>query len=636
MFSFHVPIAALAKQQQRLELIGENIANINTTGYKTSRMTFVETLGTVTGVTETSFGQGNISYTGHATDLAITGNSFFVIKAGDEQVYTRNGAFKIDVDGKLVTSSGYAVQGWMENIGSAGSGSGTSSLGDIVIDSNLVLAADATENIWLSGNLNAGLKSIAEVWNTGSEFTQKAHLTTSGVTYPLNVVAGVNDEFQITLNPKYDESTIQTITLSPGVYADADALVTEINSQITGTDLDGRVEAVNYNGSLKIRSTDGLSGTILTLNSGSNDVLSELGFNDGDNSTSGINATAATEFNDLLQVTTDLEDDDSFSINGKLQNGDEVDGSFIYGSANDGTTLGDLLNVLNTEYAGSSTAEIVDGIITLTDVEEGDSSTTISFTADSDNVGQLTVPSFVNETAGYTGRATTSIIVYDSLGKSHNLTVDFVKTKDEGTWVWTVTGADNEEIIRGGSGRAVFDNSGNFLSFIYDGGVDAVTIDPQNGAEEMIIRIRGEASGGFTGLSQYNSVSTLYGREQDGRASESLNGFSIQSDGSIIGSFGTGEEIKLAQIALATFKDPTGLQKIGDSSYVATDESGIAQIGTAESQNSTIEPSSLELSTVDLADQFTKMIEAQRAYQAASRVITTFEEVFDETSRLKR
>jgi len=62
----------------------------------------------------------------------------------------------------------------------------------------------------------------------------------------------------------------------------------------------------------------------------------------------------------------------------------------------------------------------------------------------------------------------------------------------------------------------------------------------------------------------------------------------------------------------------------------------MAHIGTPESQKSAIEPSSLELSNVDLADQFTKMIEAQRAYQAASKVISTFEEIFEQTAQLKR
>jgi flagellar hook protein FlgE len=637
MFSFHVPVTALEKQQSRLELLGENIANVNTTGYKTQRMTFIETLGTVTGISQTEFKQGSITYTGISTDLAISGNSFFVIKRGEDQVYTRAGAFSINNEGKLVNVDGFVVQGYMENISQNGAAQGTQALGDIIIDSNLVMAAQATENVWLSGNLNAGLESIAEIWTSGSAFSLKANLVSSGITFPLTVAEDVNDQFTISLNPKYTESVTEELTLSAGNYANLDDLVAEINNQIsTNQNLTGEVEAVNDNGSLKIRATDGLSGTILTLNSGTNDVLADLGFSDGDSATSGVVATEATKINDLLQISTDLVDGDKFNISGKTCTGDSVAKTFTFGSSNDGITLGGLMDVINDGWSGSSIAEIVDGKITLTDIERGDSSTTISLNADSENVGQITVPSFVNDTAGSTGRVTSSIMVYDSLGKSHNLTIDFVKTEDEGTWAWTITGTGNEEIVRGGSGRAVFDASGNFLSFVYDGGVDAVTIDPQNGSNELVIRVSGEATDGFTGLSQYDSVSTMYARDQDGRASETLSSFFVDSDGSIIGSFGTGEELKLAQIALAQFKDPAGLQKTGGSNYVATSESGIAHIGSPESQNSTIEASSLELSTVDLADQFTKMIEAQRAYQAASKVISTFEEIFDQTAQLKR
>lgn len=636
MFSFHIPVAALEKQQRHLEILGENIANINTPGYKIRRMTFLETLGTVDAIDQVQFKQGGITYTGNPTDMAINGNSFFVIKKGEESVYTRSGAFRIDASGKLVNNDGYVVQGWMENITASGVGQGTSPLGDIIIDSNLVMAAEATQNVWLSGNLNAGLNSIAEIWTSGSQYTKKAFLESSGITFPLTVQAGVNDEFTITHNPKYQEAYSETITLTAGDYNDLDSLITEINDQINNSDgLSGNVEAINENGTLKIRAIDGLSGTILTLNSGTNDVLADLGFTDDAVSISGELATESTNMNDLLQITSNLIDGDKLHIDGKKADGEEVAALFTYGSANSGITLGDLLGVINDAYSGSTEAEIEDGKIILTDVEEGDSATTISLTADADNVGQVTVPSFVNTTVGVTGRVSTSIVVYDSLGKSHNLTIDFIKTQDEGTWAWTITGAGDEEIIRGGSGRAVFDNSGNFLSFIYDGGVDAVTLDPQNGASQMTLRIHGEAYEGFTGISQFDSVSTLHGRNQDGRKSESMNGFRIANDGSIIGSFGTGEEIKLGQIALASFKDPVGLQKTGNGYYVATDVSGIAHVGTPESQNATIEPESLELSTVDLADQFTKMIEAQRAYQAASRVISTFEQIFEETSRLK-
>ncbi len=636
MFSFHIPVAALEKQQRHLEILGENIANINTPGYKTRRMTFIETLGTVNGIDQVQFKQGGITYTGNPTDMAINGNSFFIIKKNGETVYTRAGAFRINADGRLVNNDGYTVQGWMENITSSGVNAGSSPLGDIIIDSNLVMAAQATQNIWLSGNLNAGLSSVAEVWVSGSQYTKKAFLESSGISYPLTVQSGVNDEFIISHDPKYQESVTDTIKLSAGTYNDIDNLVNEINTQIGHSlDLAGKVEAINQNGVLKIRAIDGLSGTILKLNSGSNDVLADLGFTDGATSVSGELATSSTELNDLLQITSNLVAGDKLHIDGKKSNADTIEGIFTYGSTNDGTTLGDLINTINNVYSGSSVAEIADGKIVLTDIEEGDSATTISLTADENNVGQITVPSFVNTVAGVTGRVSTSIVVYDSLGKSHNLTIDFVKTRDEGTWAWSITGAGEEEIIRGGSGRAVFDNSGNFLSFIYDGGVDAVTLDPRNGANQMTLRIHGEAFEGFTGISQYDSVSTLHGRNQDGRKSESMNGFRIDNDGSIIGSFGTGEEIKLGQIALAAFKDPIGLQKTGNGYYVATDVSGIAHVGTPESQNATIEPESLELSTVDLADQFTKMIEAQRAYQAASRVISTFEQIFEETSRLK-
>jgi flagellar hook protein FlgE len=635
MFSFHIPVAALEKQQSRLELLGENIANVNTPGYKIKRMTFVETLGTVTGVTTTEFKQGAITYTGNTTDLAITGSSFFVIKKGEEQVYTRAGAFRINDEGKLINVDGYVVQGYMENITNTGTTQGTKPLGDITIDSNLVMAAQATENVWLSGNLNAGLQSVAEIWNSGSPYTLKANLMSSGITFPLTITEDVNDQFAIHLNPKYTESASEELTLRANTYNNIDSLVDEINFQINSTStLANQVQAVNDNGSLKIRATDGLSGTILTLNSGTNDVLTDIGFSDGDNSTSGVAATETTKLNDLLQISTDMVDGDKLTVSGKTCSGDSVSRTFTYGD--DENTLGNLMDLINDGWSGSSIAEIVNGKITLTDIEQGDSSTTISLNAAEDNVGQITVPSFVNETAGFTGRVTSSVVVYDSLGKSHNLTIDFVKTEDEGTWAWTIAGTGKEEVIRGGSGRAVFDASGNFLSFVYDGGVDAVTLDPQNGSNELVIRVHGEACDGFTGLTQFDSVSTMHGRNQDGRKSELLNSFHVESDGSIIGSFGTGEELKLAQIALAQFKDPVGLEKIGGSNYVATDESGMAHIGTPESQKSAIEPSSLELSTVDLADQFTKMIEAQRAYQAASKVISTFEEIFEQTAQLKR
>ena len=634
MFSFYIPTAALNEQKKTLELLGENIANLNTPGYKTRRITFVETLGTVAGVSQLMFKQGAVTYTGNVTDLAIKGDSFFIVKKGEEKFYTRAGAFSVDSSGKLVNVDGYVVQGWMEDIRGGSGAEATSTITDIVIDPDLIMPAKATENVWLAGNLNAGLESTREVWATGSAFTKKATLVSSGITFPLNVTAGVNDQFKITFDPQFGETITEELTLTAGTYNDIDSLVTEINNQINASDLKGKVEAVNAGGSLKFRAIDGYSGTTLTLSSGTNDVLSDLGFVDGVSSTSGELADESTELNDLLQVTTSLVTGDSFNIVGKNRDGESVSGTFTY---TDGATLGDLVDTINNIYSGYSTAKLENGKIVLEDDEVGDSSTTISLSASDGNTGLMSVPSFVNTESGYTARVSTSMVVYDSLGESHNLTINFTKTENTGEWNWEIVASSGETIVKGGSGKVLFDSNGSLMSFIYDGGVDALTLSLSNGAEDLVIRLHADEQEGITaGITQFNAVSTLHTKHQDGKESGTLNDFKIRSDGAIIGYFTNGEEAKLAQIALAEFANPSGLKRVGGSNFISTGESGVPNIGKAESLGSTIESGSLELSTVDLADQFTKMIEAQRAYQAAARVISTLEQIADETTRLKR
>ena len=634
MFSFYIPTAALNEQKKTLELLGENIANLNTPGYKTRRITFVETLGTVAGVSQLMFKQGAVTYTGNVTDLAIKGDSFFIVKKGEEKFYTRAGAFSVDSSGKLVNVDGYVVQGWMEDIRGGSEAEATSTITDIVIDPDLIMPAKATENVWLAGNLNAGLESTREVWATGSAFTKKATLVSSGITFPLNVTAGVNDQFKVTFNPQFGETITEELTLTAGTYNDIDSLVAEINNQINASGLKGKVEVVNAGGSLKFRAIDGYSGTTLTLSSGTNDVLSDLGFVDGVSSTSGELADESTELNDLLQVTTSLVTGDSFNIVGKNRDGESVSGTFTY---TDGATLGDLVDTINNIYSGYSTAKLENGKIVLEDDEVGDSSTTISLSASDGNTGLMSVPSFVNTESGYTARVSTSMVVYDSLGESHNLTINFTKTENTGEWNWEIVASSGETIVEGGSGKVLFDSNGNLISFIYDGGVDALTLSLSNGAEDLVIRLHADEQEGITaGITQFNAVSTLHTKHQDGKESGTLNDFKIRSDGAIIGYFTNGEEAKLAQIALAEFANPSGLKRVGGSNFISTGESGVPNIGKAESLGSTIESGSLELSTVDLADQFTKMIEAQRAYQAAARVISTLEQIADETTRLKR
>jgi len=276
--------SSLQAQQQKLELIGGNIANINTPGYKAGRMTFAETFGMVVGHKQTPFSQGTAEFTGNTTDLALTGNSFFIIQDGDERFYTRAGAFVINADGKLVNHAGQAVQGWMQNgsdFGNSQSVSNVSPIGDIIIDSNLIVPAKATENVWLTGNLNSGLENIQEVWTGASAFKTKATLTGADIQFPLDVAADTNDQFIIELDSGDVDSA--ELTLTAGQYANIDSLVTEINTQIAGSeDLSGKVEAVNLNGLLKFKVNGSDNNTRLTVRSGANDILGEIGFQDSD------------------------------------------------------------------------------------------------------------------------------------------------------------------------------------------------------------------------------------------------------------------------------------------------------------------------------------------------------------------
>ncbi|MBN4081301.1 flagellar hook-basal body complex protein [Caldithrix abyssi] len=520
--AFATALSGLKAQQAKLEMIGNNIANINTIGYKSSRMTFAEQLGQTIGITYTPFAQGTFQNTGNPTDLGIKGDGFFVIQDGENRFFTRAGAFNFNEEGKLVNSDGYVVQGWMNNINS--DVQGATLPGDIVLDMNRLSEAQATQNIWFSGNLNASLARETEVWRTQSTLTIKGN--------------------------------------GPAI--------------------------------------------------------------------------ASTDLNDLDQVVTNLQDGDTIDISGTDASGNNVTATFTYGTANNGTTVADLLNVINSAYGGIATAELVDGQIKLTDTISGNSETTINLKAGASNAGTINLPSFTNSVKGDSPVVTTTMVVYDALGGAHELTVEIEKTEEQGEWHLKVLANGDASIVGQNQGSLSFDANGKFLGYTFDNGESSIIIDPGNGAPQMEIQMNFDGKEGMSGLSHFDSVSTFAIREQDGYETGKFTGYTIDQDGMINGSFSNGQTMKIAQIAVAKFKNSSGLDKISGSIFTDSMASGDAQIGKVDELGSSIHSGVLELSNVDLADQFTKMIEAQRAFQAVSRVLTTLDEVLSETSRLKR
>ena len=141
----------------------------------------------------------------------------------------------------------------------------------------------------------------------------------------------------------------------------------------------------------------------------------------------------------------------------------------------------------------------------------------------------------------------------------------------------------------------------------------------------------------LSGITGYADVNTLAVTAQNGHSAGTLDSWSMGADGTLIGSFSNGAKQALGRIVLAGFTNPGGLEKVGGSSYVATANSGAAVVGgPGTGGNGSVSAGSLEMSNVDLSQEFTNLIVAQRGFQANARIITTSDEVLQELTNLKR
>jgi flagellar hook protein FlgE len=138
-------------------------------------------------------------------------------------------------------------------------------------------------------------------------------------------------------------------------------------------------------------------------------------------------------------------------------------------------------------------------------------------------------------------------------------------------------------------------------------------------------------------ITQYGGSTTVQANNQNGNASGALDTVSVDTSGMIVGKFSNGKTQNLARVALATFTNNAGLTRVGDTLFAASNNSGNPAIGTSGTGGrGTLTPGSLEMSNIDLADQFSKMIITQRGFQANSKIITTSDTMLEELVNLKR
>jgi len=232
-----------------------------------------------------------------------------------------------------------------------------------------------------------------------------------------------------------------------------------------------------------------------------------------------------------------------------------------------------------------------------------------------------------------------SITVFDSLGTKHELKMVAWKTAAN-KWDWKIDGSGLDITSAG-----VTEVEGTHpITFKSDGSVDTtvsgflapkIKFSPKSGAADVTIGI--DLGSGVNGLSQFAGSANAVMREQDGFGNGALQSFTIDATGTIIGSYTNGITEALGQVAMADFNNATGLQRVGDNMYQTTGNSGGAVIGYAgEGATSSIASGALEMSNVDLAQEFTDMIVAQRGFQANGRVITTSDQMLEELVQLKR
>jgi len=529
-------VSGLRTHQLLLEVVGNNLSNVNTPAFKSSRVVFSEilseTLRPATGASADTGGtnavqrglgvqtssidvdskQGTLEMTGRSLDLAIRGEGFFVVNNGEQDVYTRVGTFAIGSDGKLVhLATGYRV---MDTHGR-----------EITIPSNTRLAGNPTSEIEITGNLDAaGQEPAAEVLTSRNVFTEGAAA-----------------------------------------------------------------------------------------------------------------ATAATDLNDLDEISVAYADGDEITISGVAMDGTNVSGTFTYGAANDGTTMGELVAHVSAVFPDATCSLDVDGNIVITADATGPAALALGI---DDASGQMSWENHLfNETTPGTNGSSwdSSITIFDSQGQTHIIGLSFEKVAAN-TWDMTASlpGADGVLVDARIEGIR-FNEDGSFAQVAGTGEGDAgITLQfPSVGQQNIDINLG--SAGGFSGLTQFGGSFTAAPTGQDGYEAGTLSSVSVRSDGVIQGTFTNGLVSDIATLQIATFSNPGGLLNMGDGFVSRTPNSGLPSPGQAGSSGAgTIRSGSLESSNVDVAYEFTRLIVAQRGFQVNSRTISVTDEVLEELANLVR
>lgn len=596
MRSLFAGVSGLKAHQTRMDVIGNNIANVNTVAYKSSSMTFAALMSQTTqrasganastgtggvnprqiglGVKTSAInvnitGQGASQSTGNPFDIMITGENFFIVNNGQENYFTRDGSFYVDGAGNLaMTSIGYSVMGWQVDEETGAIKKDSVSALRIMNTANMNYPPEATTQGYMSGILD---KLDTDVTSSSGKVVNFQFYDDLGYSYNAKFVfkqseTDAKNEYSLELD-KITDSDGKEVEMTAEQKA---AVFGQTQTQAQS----GRVAlGKGYkweNGVLK--DADGKELASLTAIQG-----------------------------DKAYKPTNPADAEEISVEQQLDN---IAKAYGY----KGSTEDFLSKIYEVTPANPDATPPVEAVTcTIRDMIYGEN--------DSNNAKAPTLDSLVNTGTGTTdegfettGREFTGVIVKYNAKNGTFERVEGGKVAEGGDVPSVIT------LNLSGIGNGNFKDIDIDLSSTTNvGNKGTSTIGATNGADDEF----------STGSGRCNGV---------------LKGLSVQQNGMIYGTYDNGMTKLLGQIATAKFANASGLEKLADNLYAATLNSGSFDgIGvdiTAEGDY--MSTGQLEMSNVDLSSEFTEMITTQRGFQANSRIITVSDTLLEELTNLKR
>jgi len=579
--SLFTGLSSLNAHARRLDVVGNNIANVNTVGFKSSRVVFESRfaqnfklgspptgenggtnpgqvgLGVSVAGTQRDFSTGSLQATGDPRDLAIEGDGFFTVERGGETFYTRNGAFRPDETDTLVTIGGDRLMGYGVD---AGFNIVEGALRPLSVPVGKLRIAEQTTRVTMAGNLNAD----------GQVATQAA---------VFGLLGTATEGLRLTSEALADAA--------PSVLLDTSTLTSIEDPLQPGTDIPLFAEGQTIRVSGAEKGSKTLPDDELAI-------------------------TAESTVADLLAF-----------INGAL-------GIHSVGEANpDGSAIGATLDPATGRIdVSGNTGEANDLELNSENVRLLD--------ADG-NVARL--PFVTDRVASATGESDrTTMVVYDSLGSPVEVDVSFTlvdKTVSGTVWRYDVQSAENlGQGLHLVSGEVRFDGFGQLID------TEPVTVSvSRNGsgaATPLVFDLSfQDQAGRLTALSDTPSSAAAVFR--DGLPAGVLERFAVDETGVLNGSFSNGAVRPLGQVVLGTFANNEGLFDEGGGLYTPGANSGPPVLATPGTLGSgRIVGGSLELSNVDLGEEFINLIITQTGYNAASRIIRTTDELMQQLLVLGR